>query len=104
MLAIIEQKMSTDDRKVWARDLEREKKQATLENIMAWMTIEMKSRMRASAPLRNQGKSKWNIHHVKQDEIERFKCWICKSSTHWVDQCSQLETINSEDTVLVFHA
>ena len=33
MLALIEQKMSSDDRKVWARDLEREKKEATLENI-----------------------------------------------------------------------
>ncbi|CAB4025983.1 hypothetical protein AWC38_SpisGene18824, partial [Paramuricea clavata] len=54
MLALIEQKMSSDDRKVWARDLEREKKEATLENIMKWMTTEMKSRMRASAPLRNQ--------------------------------------------------
>ena len=90
MLASIEQKMSTDNRKVWSRDLEREKKQATLENIMA-------SRMRASPPPRNQGKSKWNIHHVKQDEIEKFTCWICKSSIHWVDQCLQLETMNSED-------
>jgi hypothetical protein len=33
MLALIEQKMSSDDRKVWAGDLEREKKEATLENI-----------------------------------------------------------------------
>ena len=41
--------MSSDDRKVWARDLEREQKEATLENIMKWMTTEMKSRMRASA-------------------------------------------------------
>ena len=47
MLALIEQKMSSDDRKGWARDLERERKEATLENIMKWMTTEMKSRMRA---------------------------------------------------------
>jgi hypothetical protein len=43
MLALIEQKMSSDDRKVWARDPERERKEATLENIMKWMTTEMKS-------------------------------------------------------------
>jgi hypothetical protein len=86
MLALIEQKMSSDDRKVWARDLEREKKEATLENIMKWMTTEMKSRMRASAPLRNQGRTRWNVNHVGHEEHERHKCWLCKTSTHWVDQ------------------
>ena len=38
MIALIEQKMSNDDRKVWARDLERDKKKAILENILSWMT------------------------------------------------------------------
>ena len=100
MLALIEQKMPSDDRKVWARDLERDKKEATLENIMSWMTTEMKSRMRASAPLRvstplrSQAKSKWNINHLGH---ERHKCWLCKTSTHWVDQCSSLEAMNSEN-------
>ena len=50
MLSVIEQKMCTDDRKVWARDLEREKKPPTLNALMSWMTVEMKSRMRATAP------------------------------------------------------
>ena len=93
MLALIEQKMSSDDRKVWARDLERDKKEATLENIMTWMTTEMKSRMRATAPLRNQGKSKWNVNHLGHDEYERHKCWLCKTSTHWVDQCAKLQAM-----------
>ncbi|XP_046862937.1 uncharacterized protein LOC124456562 [Xenia sp. Carnegie-2017] len=52
MLSIIEQKMCPDDRKVWSRDLEREKP-ATLKALMNWMTIEMKSRMRATAPVRS---------------------------------------------------
>lgn len=43
MLAIIEQKMCTDDRKVWSRELEKEKKVATLETLMEWMIAEMKS-------------------------------------------------------------
>ncbi|CAB4038607.1 PREDICTED: uncharacterized protein LOC107337338 [Paramuricea clavata] len=97
MLALIEQKMSSDDRKVWARDLEREKKEATLENIMKWMTTEMKSRMRASAPLRNQGRTRWNVNHVGHEEHERHKCWLCKTSTHWVDQCSKLEGMSPEN-------
>ena len=52
MLSIIEQKMCPDDRKVWSRDLERERKPATLNALITWMTSEMKSRMRATAPVR----------------------------------------------------
>ena len=95
MLALIEQKRSSDDRKGWARDLERERKEATLENIMKWMTTEMKSRMRASAPLRNQGRTRWNINHVGHEEHEKHKC--CKTSTHWVDQCSKIEGMSPEN-------
>ena len=51
MLSVIEQKMCADDRKVWARDLEREKKPPTLNTLMSWMTVEMKSRMHATAPI-----------------------------------------------------
>jgi hypothetical protein len=47
MLSIIEKKMCASDRKVWSRDLEREKQPATLYRLMSWMTVEMKSRMRA---------------------------------------------------------
>ena len=72
MLALIEQKMSSDDRKVWARDLERDKKEATLENILNWMTTEMNSRVRASVPLRNQGRSKLNVNHFRHEEHERY--------------------------------
>lgn len=53
MLAIIEKKMSSDDHKAWSRFLETTKCHATLEALMCWMTSEMKSRMRATAPLRS---------------------------------------------------
>ena len=49
MLSIIEQKMCPSDRKVWSRELEREKKLATLLNHIDWMTVEMKSQMHATA-------------------------------------------------------
>ena len=97
MLALIEQKMSSDDRKVWARDLERDKKEATLENILNCMTTEMKSGMRASAPLGNQGRSKWNVNHFGHEEHERHRCWICKTSTHWVHQCAKLQAMTPEN-------
>ena len=53
MIAIIEQKMHMSDRIVWARHLESTGKEATLENLITWMTTEMKTRMRATAPVRN---------------------------------------------------
>ena len=53
MLAIIEQKMFSDEHKVWSRFLEGTKSEATLEMLISWMTSEMKSRMRATAPLRS---------------------------------------------------
>ena len=55
MLALIEQRMCTDDRKVWARHLESDGKEATLAQLITWMNAEMKSRVRATAPLRNIG-------------------------------------------------
>ena len=52
MLSIIEKKRCADDRKVRSRDLEKDKKTASLHGlIMTWMNVEMKSRMRASTPL-----------------------------------------------------
>ena len=42
MLSVIEKKMCPNDRKVWARDLERKKKPVTLHALMSWMTVEMK--------------------------------------------------------------
>lgn len=51
MLSIIEQKMCADDRKVWSRDLEHEAKSAMLSNLINWMTVEMKLRMCATAPV-----------------------------------------------------
>lgn len=63
MLSIIEQKMCADDRKVWARDLEKEKKPATLEALMNWMNVEMKSRMRATAPIRVGSSGKRPVYH-----------------------------------------
>ena len=82
MLAIIEQKMCPDDRKVWSRFLESTKAHATLQVLMSWMTSEMKSRMRATAPLRN---SRQNFSQVNQvlEIVEKkpvnHKCWLCKT-------------------------
>ena len=53
MTAIIEQKLHVNDGKIWSRYLETSQKEATLENLFTWMTTEMKTRIRAIAPLRS---------------------------------------------------
>ena len=103
MLSIIEQKMCIDDRKVWSRDLEKGTKPATLVGLMTWMTAEMKSRMRATAPLRT-GSSSHTIHHVavesrSENKGSSHKCWICKTQGHWTDECQKFLALNHEDRI-----
>ena len=45
--------------------------------------------MRATAPLRSASHQR-SISHVRVDESSRkirHKCWYCKNSSHWPDQC-----------------
>ena len=102
MLAIIEQKMCSSDRKVWARHIESEKKEATLENLMTWLTVEMKSRIRAVAPIRSNfaGTNKSSVSHFAVAENRKgsfLKCWLCKSSTHWIDQCHKFKMMSPDE-------
>ncbi|XP_068687785.1 uncharacterized protein [Montipora foliosa] len=101
MLSIIEQKMCADDRKVWARDLEKEKKPATLEALMNWMNVEMKSRMRATAPIRVGSSGKRPVYHFKSDSDKPVwhKCWLCKTSSHWPDQCPKFISLSVDDRI-----
>ena len=99
MLSIIEQKMCPDDRQVWSRDLERQGEKTTLEKLMKWMIVEMKSRMRATAPLRSASHQR-SINHVRVDERLRkirHKCWYCKNSSHWPDQCHIFAAFSVEE-------
>ena len=61
----------------------------------------MKSRMRATAPL---GTS--SIHHAvnyvtkgneERSKVSTFKCWLCKSSTHWSDQCLKFAALSLDE-------
>ena len=103
MLSIIEQKMCADDRKIWARYLEQEKKVPTLQALMLWMTVEMKSRMRATAPIRSVFVHKrTTVSHVTTENNNnnmpmRHKCWLCCNSSHWPDQCTKFAALNVDD-------
>ena len=80
MLSIIEQKMCVDDRKVWSRELQRDGKPASLKGLIDWMSIEMKSRMHATAPIRTSGNTRSINHLSKTDDRKndgaRHKCWF----------------------------
>lgn len=101
MLSIIEQKMCADDRKVWARDLEKEKKPATLEALMNWMNVEMKSQMRATAPIRVGSSGRCPVHHFRSDSDKPVwhKCWLCKTSSHWPGQCPKFISLSIDDRI-----
>ena len=104
MLSVIERKMSADDRKVWARELERDKKPATLQALLNWMTMGMKSRMRAAAPIRSGVPNKRYVNHIAAEEVgsekmQRNKCWICKDSMHWIDQCYKFKALGVDERI-----
>ena len=101
MLSIIEQKMCADDRKVWSRELERDRKKATLQGLIDWMTVEMKSHMRATAPLRTCSSTRSVNHFMKDDSGKGnatwHKCWMCRSSAHWPDQCPKFAALSVDE-------
>ena len=103
MLSIIEKKkMCSDDRKVWSRNLERQGGKATFERLMEWMSVEMKSRMRATAPLRSSSNSLRKVNHLQAQGGEDTKqtnhrCWLCRNSTHWPDQCPKFAALSIDD-------
>ena len=100
MLAIIEQKMFSDDRKVWLRYLESTKSEATLETLIVWMTSEMKSRMRATASVRNSWQAPKHVGHVAgrdNGKQTNHKCWYCQTSDHWTDQCQKFLVLGSSE-------
>ena len=95
ILSLIEQKMCVEDRKIWAREVEKEKSLASLQGLMSWIETEMKSRMRATAPLRSAGPGTRHINQLLAGKSP--KCWVCDTSTHWVDQCERFKSMSPEE-------
>jgi hypothetical protein len=72
-----------------------------LSALMEWMTVEMKSRMRATAPIRSAGSSRRNVNHFayEKEQKERHKCWLCNESTHWPDQCTKFGSMSVDERI-----
>ena len=95
MLSLIEQKKCVEDRKIWARELEKGTKSATLQGLLSWMETEMKTRIRATAQLRSSGQSSRSVNQFSGGKPP--KCWICDNSTHWVDQCEKFKLMSPDE-------
>ena len=86
---------------------EQRKGAATLAQLIAWKNTEMKSRMRATAPLRSTGQPTWHpVDHIGSDLNAPkvglpHKCWICKNSSHWTDQCQKFASLSLENRIKV---
>ena len=86
--------------KVWSREIERAGGVATLEGLLKWMSCEMKLRMRATAPLRSvAGQQRGGVYQlsVNGNEKIRHKCWLCKNSDQWPDQCTKFAALTYEN-------
>ena len=66
MLEFIERKLLPDDRKVWERYVESTMSHLSLENLLTWLTTEMKTRMRVSAPLRSSSYG-IKVNHIQEN-------------------------------------
>ena len=72
----------------------RRKSLASLQGLMSWMETKMKSRMRATAPLRSAGSGTRHINQLLAGKSPQ--CWVCDTSTHWVNQYERLKSMSPE--------
>ena len=95
--------MCADDRKVWSRDLERDGKTATLQRLVDWMTVEMKSRVRATAPLRTGSSTPRTVLRdvSGKGNTTWYKCWMCRNSAHWPDQCQKFAALSIDERLKI---
>ena len=74
MLAIIEQKLFSDDRKVWSRFCGKYKERSHTRMLISWMTNKMRSRMRASYSVTAVGipHISSDISNIRVNEVAKF--------------------------------
>ena len=102
MLSIIEQKMCPDDREVWSRYLDLQAKRATLSNLINWMTVEMKSRMHATASVQSSASRRQVNTVYGETDVSvkiRYKCWFCSNLSHWPDQCENVAAKSVDERI-----
>ena len=61
--------------------------------------------MRATAPVRSGISTRRKVNQVngavEEESKNRNKCWLCKSSNHWPDQCQKLAAMAVDERLKV---
>ena len=66
---------------------------------MKWMAVEMKSRMRATAPLRSTCHYR-SVNLFQAGEPNKWhKCWYCKNLSHWPGQCPRFAALGIDGRI-----
>ncbi len=106
MISLIERKMSEDDLRVWARYLNSEKCEPSMDNLLSWMEAEMTARMRSGAQIRKNVRSNRvhafgspNENGGGKNGDDRFKskqCYVCQGR-HYVDECQRFSDMTPKE-------
>ncbi|XP_041463438.1 uncharacterized protein LOC121414350 [Lytechinus variegatus] len=92
MLALIERKMCVEDRRLWFRS-QQGNTSPTLEVLLQFLEVEMKARLRSSAPVRSDARFNGAVNQISttvaSPKRTENRCWVCKSDGHWTDQCTR---------------
>ena len=99
-------KMSEDDLRVWARHLNSEKLEPSMDNLLFWMEGEMTARMRSGAQIRKSVKpnrvnaiGSRNENGDGKRRGERSKsnqCYVCQGQ-HYVDECQRFRDMTLKE-------
>ena len=106
MISLIERKMSEDHLRVWARYLNSEKCEPSMDNLLSWMEAEMTARMRSGAQIRkNVGSNRVhafgssNENGGRKNGDDRFKskqCYVCQGR-QYVDECQRFSDMTPKE-------
>ena len=93
VISLIERKMTKDDLRVWARHLNSQKIEPSMENLLEWIEEEMTARILSGATISKTSSLRlavqaFGTEDEKSGEVRSKKCYVCKED-HYVDECKR---------------
>ena len=106
VISLIERKMSEDDLRVWARSLNFQKCEPSMDNLLSWMEAEMTARMRSGAKIRKNVRP----HRVNtfgsmiengdgrhgEDRFKSKHCYVCQGR-HYIGECQRFRDMTPNE-------
>ena len=106
VISLIERKMSEDDLRVWARYLNSQKCEPSMDNLLSWMEAEMTARMCSGAQIRKNVRShRVNTFGSKtengdgkhgEDRFKSKQCYVCQGR-HYIDECQRFRDMTQNE-------